>query len=356
MDYNRFLKLVARKNSGELSLPEQKELLNFINQNEAYKAEAAAIEDVFKIPFNETLDIEDGDVERNWASLYKKSIEKNSSAVIVVAKNHKKIRWVYGLVAAASIVALIAGSFLYFNNNGKEREKQSIVSTKKGSKTKLSLPDGSMVWLNADSKISYDADLFKSKREVTLSGEAYFDVVKDAAHPFIVHTPAIHVKVLGTAFNVKAYADDKSTEATLIRGVIEVVLNTDSFKKIILKPNEKFSVLNNYQNITENAKNKKDEVPLIAITEISKPANDTVAIETQWVANRLAFNNERLEDIVVKLSRWYGTEIEISNENLKNKEYSGIFEEESLQQVIDALKLTGGFHYTIEKNKIIIVP
>src|SRR4029078_631833 len=100
----------------------------------------------------------------------------------------------------------------------------NTVSTKRGSKSKVQLPDGTQVWLNADSRIAYNEKFQGNLREVTLEGEAYFDVVRDEKRPFVIHTAAIDIKVLGTAFNVRSYANEKNTETSLIRGSIEVTL------------------------------------------------------------------------------------------------------------------------------------
>jgi transmembrane sensor len=118
------------------------------------------------------------------------------------------------------------------------------VGTKKGSKSHIVLPDGTNVWLNADSKIIYPGNFQGETREVSLVGEAFFDVVKNVNKPFIIHTGTMDVKVLGTAFNVRSYPGEMTTEASLLRGLIEVTLNGTEKKKILLKPNEKLTVLN----------------------------------------------------------------------------------------------------------------
>lgn len=121
---------------------------------------------------------------------------------------------------------------------------KSEVSTKYGSRTKLVLPDGTQVWLNAGSKLSYDKTYGNTIREVSLSGEAYFDVEKNPEHPFVIHTGSINIKVLGTAFNVKSFPGEKNTETSLIRGSIEVTFKNRPSEKIILKPNEKLITAN----------------------------------------------------------------------------------------------------------------
>lgn len=357
MDANRLLALLAKRKSGELSLPDQKELLDFLNDNPDYERISDSLDHVFDSPFNVCDDVDDQYIQNRWKSFEKKL--SNRPAV-----NLKPKKWINAMLVAASLLFFILlGTFIF--NNKTTGDKQNIVSTKKGSKTKLILPDGSLVWLNAESRLSYNEGFSKNTREVTLVGEAYFDVVKDPSLPFIVHTPVLNVKVLGTAFNVKAYQDEKSTETTLIRGSVEVTLIKDVTKKIVLKPNEKLSVQNNY--LAKNTVNSTDDShinqitkpngnPYITISEIKLPLHDSVAVETQWVKNRLAFSNEKLEDIVLQLSRWYGINIEINSDELKSKQYSGIFEDESLEQIIEALQLTGGFHYNIDKKKITIFP
>src|SRR6187200_2887242 len=115
--------------------------------------------------------------------------------------------------------------------------------TKNGNRTKIVLPDGSQVWLNAGSNLDYNNSVFnKDLREVTLNGEAYFDVTKNADKPFIIHTKKMDVKVIGTAFNVRSYNDERTAEASLIRGSIEVTLKDRKDQKIVLKPNEKISI------------------------------------------------------------------------------------------------------------------
>ena len=94
----------------------------------------------------------------------------------------------------------------------------NTVSTKGSYKASINLPDGSKVWLNGDSKITYDGDFQGKTREVHLSGEAFFDVAKDKTRPFIIHTRTINLKVLGTAFNVRSYDNEKETETALVHG------------------------------------------------------------------------------------------------------------------------------------------
>ena len=147
-------------------------------------------------------------------------------------------------MATAAVVIGLAVCIPYFNNNKNnfldKGDHYNEVVAKRGTKTKIILPDGSQVWLNSDSKLSYGERFNDTIREVSLEGEAYFDVIKDKNRPFIVMTNALNIRVLGTAFNIKSYAQDATIETTLIRGMIEVRKNNEpATKKIVLTPNEK---------------------------------------------------------------------------------------------------------------------
>src|SRR6185312_193071 len=168
-----------------------------------------------------------------------KKEESNIPAEIKLRKQHQ-YTW---LLAAASIVIIVALT-LFFKVDTRLRSSSKTdiqqVLVKPGTKSKIILPDGTVVRLNSSSKLTYNNDFNENVREVNLEGEAFFDVTKDAKHPFIVHTSNIDIRVLGTLFNVKSYEQDPTIETTLLRGSIEVFNKNDaSAPKVILKPNEK---------------------------------------------------------------------------------------------------------------------
>ena len=145
-------------------------------------------------------------------------------------------------MAVASVLIVVFGGWLWFGNQSSDAkgQKQEIIEAQNGSRSRSVLPDGSTVWLNAGSKLYYENDFTGATREVRLEGEAFFDVVKKTDRPFIVHTSGIDIKVLGTAFNVKSYPEDKTVETTLYRGSVKVFRHEESETGAIhLKPNEK---------------------------------------------------------------------------------------------------------------------
>jgi transmembrane sensor len=252
------------------------------------------------------------------------------------------------------------------------REKQTIarpvsvsennVSTRPGSKSQVTLPDGTTVILNADSKLTYPDNFLGETREVSLEGEAYFNVTHNKKKPFIIHTKAIDIKVLGTVFNVKAYPQESTSEATLIKGSIEVTLTSHSNEKIMLKPSEKITVSNLPLLKKQNEKPKMgintepatEETPLVMLDHVSEDKKENIYSEIGWTQNKLMFKNESLDEIVKTMEHWYGCNIEVKSDKLKLQKFTGNFTEESCMQVLQALQLSYNFSFKKENNNIII--
>ncbi|HEY0612501.1 MAG TPA: FecR family protein, partial [Chitinophaga sp.] len=261
-------------------------------------------------------------------------------------------RFAWPLAVAAACCAFV---FLVLRNSSRKKlpaeTAQSEVCTKNGSKSKLQLPDGTEVWLNAGSRITYGDDFNGPEREVTLEGEAFFDVAANADAPFIIHTKLVDITVLGTAFNVRAYANEKVAETALLRGSVEIRLHSSPEKKIILKQAEKLIVRDDSISLAK-------PIPVMTLTQVRylSQGRDSAAMETLWLKNKLVFDEEPLEQVALKLERWYGVKVTIEDDQLKNIAYSGVFEDEELTEVLYALQLTGNFHYTVRKKEVIIRP
>lgn len=340
--YERFVELLGKKKSGNISLPEQRELMELTAQNPEFQKLSDTFESIYNTPV-----YQNKIAEKLWPSIEKKINTPEASEI----NNHKKginRRLIISLSVAASLLVCFF-SYKYYHQSAAFSRKENIVSTKKGSRSNLVLPDGTKVTLNADSKISYGENFEKNTREVSLSGEAYFDVKHDALHPFIIHTSDITIKVLGTAFNVRAYPNELNTETALIRGSLQVTLNEDVNQKIVLKPHQKILVRN------EKAISKEKAVPYMVVTETQKAGGaDSSVIETQWLNNKLAFNRESFENIVATLERWYGIKIEVYNKSVLSEKFSGVFENKPVEDVLKALQIVGKFDYE-RKNDIIII-
>jgi len=235
---------------------------------------------------------------------------------------------------------------------------ENRIETRPGSRSRLLLPDGSTVWVNAGSTLTYPSSFSSLNRECTLEGEAFFDIVKNPAHPFIVHTSSLNIRVLGTAFNVKAYSRDKTIETTLIRGCIAVSIKSKPNEEITLKPNEKLVVANNDSTLQTNMgghrTDKKTEEAQVNICKPTYESHTGTIIETSWVNNKLIFQDEEFRDLALQMERWYGVDIQFASAKPSALRFTGTFQEETIQQALDALKLTADFNYTIHGNQITI--
>lgn len=273
-------------------------------------------------------------------------------------RSHKRI-YLQVLGYAASVL-IIAGLFYIFflsNRSTKNSTKsQSIeVVAENGSRKRIILPDGTTVILNAGSRVQYSKDFQCKTRDVSLYGEAFFDVAHNAKKPFHVHCNNIDIKVLGTAFNVKSYPDDSTTETTLLRGLVEIHDNTDkAAKPIYLHPSEK--VLLARTNATDT--NKKAVVAatnqnatVVQLDTASKASN---WIETAWIYNRLEFRKNTFDEITRKMERWYAVSITISDPELGKQTFNGSFENETLEQALQALQKVEPFQFSIQNNSVII--
>jgi ferric-dicitrate binding protein FerR (iron transport regulator) len=233
----------------------------------------------------------------------------------------------------------------------------SEITTRYGSKTtSIVLPDGTKVWLNAGSKLTYDKNFGESERNVNLTGEAYFDVVHNAEKPFVIHTKAMDIKVLGTEFNVKSYPDERTTEASLIRGSIEVTLKDKRAEKIIMKPNEKLVVSNENEPPTAFQKKPQEPTaPIINLGHLNYFSLDSTILETSWVDNRLIFEDESFEEVATRMARWYGVEFSFKNNDIKNLRFTGNFKNETVEEALKAMQITADFAFRISSDKHILI-
>lgn len=209
-----------------------------------------------------------------------------------------------------------------------------VVEAPLGSKTKLTLPDGSTVWLNAGSKMVYSQGFGVRDRRLAFQGEGYFEVEKNDEMPFLVQTHDVNVTVVGTKFNFRNYPEDEEAVVELLEGkvALENQLKEESVR--YLSPNEKM--------VLHKATGKMD------ITSAK------VKEATLWTENILLFDEDLLPDIVRKLERSYHVQIEIENEDLKQARFYGQFNqlEQNIYDVLDMLSETGKLKYH-EEGKVI---
>lgn len=295
-------------------------------------------------------------VRENWEKLEEKLLSFNLSDKLLNEKKTINLRrrstgvvlkWAAVLIAAAAL-----SSLFYFNSSKTPppRPLTAIQETVPHGKPEMkTLPDGSIVWINAGSKISYKAE--QNIRGVYLEGEAYFKVSHDAEHPFIVHAGNIAVKALGTEFNVSAYPGDDHVETTLITGKVQVVMDEKPDQKIILAPNEKLTV-------THKRISGADVAPQKEISYEVKPVEILPVVnqveEVAWMQDKLAFQNEPFYDLAKRMERRYNVHIVFYNEALQAETLSGIFKNENIQKALKVLQMTTPFQYRIKGDSVFL--
>ena len=276
------------------------------------------------------------------------------------------------LIAISSLIIFLLGTGWLFQqyrlSAGRGLQKTlpppalNMIYSRLGSRTQVLLPDGTQVWLNSGSKITYDNNFSDQlEREVTLTGEAYFDVAHRNKQPFIIHTTQVDIKVLGTAFNVRAYPGDKAMETTLIRGSIEVSFRANPSRKIILKPYEKMTVFNNNYQMSSIREKKTipDQTlpgpPEFSISHTRKdPLLDSGLVETSWMQGKLVFRKEDFGDLARQMERKYAVIFHFKDHGLEQEKFTGIFINETLEKALNALKIAKPFHYRMEDGQVFL--
>lgn len=240
-------------------------------------------------------------------------------------KRTVRIYQTFSAVAAVLILGLIFG-IVFYQKQAQSRNVTQNISTPYGGKTHFTLSDGTEIWLNSGSSISYPSR-FSDTREVTLNGEAYFKVTHNS-HPFIVSGNFGEIEVLGTEFDVKAYEGEPFV-TTLVNGSIQY-------------------------------RNKNNQVTLNPGTQVifnqSKMLTHKVEPEiyTSWKDGKLIFRDEPLENIATRLERWYNVNIELKGEEIKKLRYNGTIELESFSEVLELIKVTTPIQYTFDRDTRIL--
>jgi transmembrane sensor len=359
--------LIAKKIAGEASPEELSELEGLLKSNPDLHYPLQIIDDLWKHNrhfIRQTA--EDAFTthvarmsEMNVDFKHEKTPEKESNfpGDLPANKNKKSFTGIFLGISAVLVIAVIAMRYIVPNFAGRETEfgqkNLSEISTHNGSKTNVVLPDGTVVKLNAGSRLTYDKEYGSTIREVNLMGEAFFDVVKNKEKPFIIHTKKITIKVLGTTFNVKSYPNE-TTETSLVRGSIEVTFKNRPSEKVILRPTEKLIVADDELSLS-TAKTKpraQTSEPVVAISHLNYTRQDSTIMETAWVQNKLIFREELFKDLALRLERWYNVSIHFDDSDIQNLKFTGIFENETIQQALRALQLSGKFNYSMKDSEI----
>ncbi|KHJ38738.1 fec operon regulator FecR [Pedobacter glucosidilyticus] len=347
-DRDRFFELLAKKKLNNCTLSDIAEINRIAKQYDIDLDNLNQLDHIFNLQFVAADRPSVTSAENSWLK-FKEQLKEDKQLYLPALADDKKPKYrimrYYMAASVAAIFILLSIYILVFQST--DADKLNIISTQYGSKSKVEMPDGTQIWLNAGSKITYDNQYGKKTRSVSLEGEAFFDVHHDPKHPFMIYTKNLTLKVLGTAFNVRAFKEENSSVATLIRGSLEVSFPSKPEQKIILKPKEKLVI----KNIISPAKARDQDKELIemALSKVNDLAADKTIEEIAWTENRLIFRSKTFEELVFDLERWYNIKIEIEDDAIKSKRFTGAFKNETFFEALDALKETYAFDYKFNK-------
>jgi len=257
--------------------------------------------------------------------------------------NHKSLGWWVFVQRAAAILLfpllIYSGYITFQQNNLKNQETEHVVmqtiSSRQGMVTRFKLSDGTEVWLNSCSELQFPTKFTGDLREVKMKGEAFFKVAKNENQPFRVHVKDLNIEVHGTSFDVASYDDEKQTDVVLVEGKVKLFSENDRKLKLygMMYPNHRAI----YREDDQKVEYEKVDV------------NKYIA----WRDGNLIFNEDKMGDVVKRLSRWFNVEIVVSDPEILSYVYNATFRNETLTQVLDLLRLSAPIDYKIMGNKLL---
>lgn len=321
---NKAKDLLKKFQSGNLSLSDFKELVSTVNDSSDQELEDVLFEEWNKFDTYPSLSQEK--IDSLYCHLHKK---------MKISPFYKITRH-WGQIAASILLLFASGlTILYYIQHQELQtlaEQDVIVRSGDSGTSQVTLPDGTLVRLNANSSLTYQQNFGQDNRKVKLSGEGYFEVKKNTEKKFIVNTGYIDVTVLGTKFNLYAYEDKDIIEMALVEGHVNVSTSKPPYQTICVKPNEKVTY------------NKYDNKLNIEKT--------TTKIETAWLNKELVFREEKLENVFQCLSRKFRVKFSIDSSISVDDVYTGAFDDEKIEDILEVLKIHYGFNYTVKDGKI----
>lgn len=329
MTAQRFWILTARKLNGEATPEELSELEALSASEEDKQRTASALEQVWQqeapgMPATE---------EQRLLSLLDRHIPELADAPLkIVSRRRKYLAW------AVAVLILLAGSGYFFFTRPLKKNGVHEILASRGTRSQVTLPDGTLVWLNAGSRLVYNDEYGIHRRALQLEGEAYFDVARQADIPFEVLVKDAVIKVLGTAFNVRAYGDEPDIVTALISGSVQLQYRqNDAMHRALLKPGQKLTL----------TRREGTGTFMAAWDSLWRNQQQTIT-EIAWKDNTLSFDKEKFSSLAARLERWYNITVVFEDPRLKTLEFSGSIKGEQMSEVMTVLSRSSGrfsWHY-----------
>ncbi|MFK7773015.1 MAG: FecR family protein [Saprospiraceae bacterium] len=317
MEKEFYINLIYKSFSGDLSAEEQNQLDNWLSDSDANQKEADALTKTWQLSANFSKNLE-VNLDAEFAQLQNRidADEKGNvkEAIVKTMPTARKKSWWKPLSVAAAVL-LLAGAFFVFNQNPATVEMLAM-ETLEGEMKEVALADGSKVWLNENSKLTYPDVMNGEERRVSLKGEAFFDITKNPSKPFIIDTRDTEVKVLGTSFEVRAMDDETKTEVVVKTGKVSLGKRNE-VKPLILTKNQKGVYNNKTQGyVRSEVKN---------LNSIS------------WQSKILDFNDVTLEKVLVDLENYFDIKVILENQDLFKCKFTSVFIEKDQDHILKTI-------------------
>jgi len=311
--------LIGKYITGKETRQENEQLKKWLTENPENRAIFNTLKDEKEIS-KKIEEFESIDKAKAW----ERYIEKIS----ILSLSKSLYRW---KIAATLLLLLgLAGVLSYFLNTGSQRGNKPLVTTivtAKGQTSKIILPDSSVVWVNSGTTLCYDNNFSLANRNISLDGEAYFSVTRNENIPLIVSCNELKIKVLGTKFDVCAFPGDKKVNVVLEKGSIELSHAKNRFSGFILSPGE----MAQYDFAGEK----------INVTRVNSYKF------TSWKDGLLIFKDDPMSEVLEKLERWYGIDIEIRNQEVYKMIFNATIMDENIEDIFELMKYTCAIKYKI---------
>jgi transmembrane sensor len=360
--------LIIRYLSGDISPEENIVLSDWVHKSSDNQSYFRSFKDIWLITAQ-------SDSTVNQAHFISRSIQPEFESLPQISNSNKrgtpafiKILKIAAVVVAAVLIGTLGYRQLIMNRLSLHHS-DVVVEALLGSRAVTTLPDGTRVWLNGGSKLIYNSDYNEKVREVSLTGEAFFNVMTNPAKPFIVKAGKLAIKALGTSFNVKAYPDDKSIITTLVKGKVTIEGKDSNDQSFVIQMNPKETITVNksaqisgtrpctsgLQNAENQAKNLTPE-KLVAKEEVTivKQVQVNTELYTSWKDERWVIEKQNLETLAQELERRFNIKISISSANIKKFHFTGTIQNETIEQIMVIMRHTIPLKYKIGHGTITI--
>jgi len=349
--------------TNNLTQAQSEELLEWLGENDENRQYLFELGKVWYA--SSQLSTKEKDTNGAWANLLDK-IKENDIRQMPKPELRIGLSFLFRVAAAVLLLAVIGIGTIFISRSPKTKSEIAYFEAfaPKGSRSFITLSDGSTVWLNSGTKLRYQSNFGKEDRDLFLEGEAYFVVARNPDMPFRVNTSDVCITAIGTAFNVKAYNDEGSIETTLEKGEVRIDALDDSKLKVestpvFLKPNQKAVFIKSNKNISVNSSVQQPQVAVnepagkIKTIPLSIENMADTKLTTSWKDSRWIFKSEKLISLKPILERRYDISIIFRDSVLMSYKFTGTLKEESLEQVLNAICLASPIKYEINHNQVL---